>query len=496
MTKMKLIKNVFVFWIMFLLFASLVVIIPPQNNCTPSATPTKWVDDDWTGQPSVPTGWTWGTDAFGTANGIIAALTAAVSTDYIYVYEGSYAGGFTISVSDILLRGEDRDDTIIDAGGNSIVVRITANDVSIDKFTVQNSGAFSGIFLNGAPGSPPTYVNGCTISNINCEDNTNGIKLYYAGEDSSNYNTFQNIYCNIEDHYQDDNSILLEKEANYNQFSDCYIFQSQDDGGDGAVIIYESDNNTFTNIEISGNDGDGFYLVYDSDDNQIYSCEIQNTENGISLHGSGTNECNDNIIYYCDIDSNEDSCIYIDTCDGNTIEHNNLGASGDSADYVIQLISSSVILINYNVIKAANVGISIESGSDSNPINNNEISYCVSYGIEISSSYSNEIHHNNFIDNNGAGESWNPAYIQAYDDVEPPDDVNSWDNGYPDPAIRSLDLDIDGGNYWSDWGPVGSDEYSGPNQDVEGSDGIVDGVYDIDSIYSDDFYPLKEPVEF
>jgi hypothetical protein len=55
---------------------------------------------------------------------------------------------------------------------------------------------------------------------------------------------------------------------------------------------------------------------------------------------------------------------------------------------------------------------------------------------------------------------------------------NSWDNGYPS-----------GGNYWSDHSNV--DEANGVDQNVTGSDGIVDVNYqDLDE------YPLSAPVSF
>jgi len=75
-------------------------------------------------------------------------------------------------------------------------------------------------------------------------------------------------------------------------------------------------------------------------------------------------------------------------------------------------------------------------------------------------------YHNNFVNNN------------EYDDYC----SNTWDNGYPD-----------GGNYWD--GYTGVDEYSGPDQDQPGSDGIGDTPYDIPGGYVQDRYPLMLPVE-
>lgn len=83
----------------------------------------------------------------------------------------------------------------------------------------------------------------------------------------------------------------------------------------------------------------------------------------------------------------------------------------------------------------------------------------------------NRIYYNNFIDNG--------ASPQAYDEGT----NNQWDDGYPS-----------GGNYWSDFSPTCIDEFSGPNQDQPGSDGICDDPYIIDSD-SQDNYPFKDPFD-
>jgi len=83
----------------------------------------------------------------------------------------------------------------------------------------------------------------------------------------------------------------------------------------------------------------------------------------------------------------------------------------------------------------------------------------------------NKVYHNDFINN---GEETGQAFqTSAY---------NDWDNGYPS-----------GGNFWSDY--KGKDKYSGPNQNIPGSDGIGDVPYEIPGYdYEDyDFYPLMKP---
>jgi len=108
-------------------------------------------------------------------------------------------------------------------------------------------------------------------------------------------------------------------------------------------------------------------------------------------------------------------------------------------------------------------GIAIETGSSDNICVGNNAS-TNEYGIRFYNAGNNIVYHNDFIDNT------QPVYIT------PSSHDNVWDNGYPS-----------GGNYWSDY--TGVDEYSGPNQDQPGSDGIGDTQYTIDA-NNTDTYPL------
>jgi hypothetical protein len=88
-------------------------------------------------------------------------------------------------------------------------------------------------------------------------------------------------------------------------------------------------------------------------------------------------------------------------------------------------------------------------------------------GFDFMTSSSNNcvIYHNNVI--------WSdPIYY-------PPAYPHLWDDGYPS-----------GGNYWTDY--AGDDTYSGPYQNVTGSDGIGDTPFII-SDYNRDNYPLMTP---
>jgi len=110
-------------------------------------------------------------------------------------------------------------------------------------------------------------------------------------------------------------------------------------------------------------------------------------------------------------------------------------------------------------------GIALYSFSENNIINGNRIANNEN-GIFLENSLQNLIDHNNFVDNN------QQVYIptSGY--------ANIWDDGYPS-----------GGNLWSDYN--GTDLFSGPYQNVTGSDGIGDTPYAIDEVNQDN-YPLMD----
>ena len=95
------------------------------------------------------------------------AVNAASDGDTIYVYSGTYYENVKINIS-IVLQGEDKESTIIDSGGNSNAIYVTADNVEITGFTVINSGPYwpdSGISLNRNEQCVVTgnIVNNCCI---------------------------------------------------------------------------------------------------------------------------------------------------------------------------------------------------------------------------------------------------------------------------------------------------------------------------------------------
>jgi len=153
-----------------------------------------------------------------------------------------------------------------------------------------------------------------------------------------------------------------------------------------------------------------------------------------------------------------DSCIITDC----KILNNSVGA----------FVESNYSLLTRNFIaNNGEAGIRIYSSCSCSPAWENTITDNIlldnGYGLLLMNSKKGLVYHNNLIGN----------VYQAY--VYMPDEwgrTNIWDNGYPS-----------GGNYWSNY--AGSDLYSGPYQNVTGSDLMGDTSHVIDENNMDD-YPL------
>jgi parallel beta-helix repeat protein len=196
-----------------------------------------------------------------------------------------------------------------------------------------------------------------------------------------------------------------------------------------------------SNISVDGNNlknnGYGFRLDY-SNLNNFRKNNVTNNEEGFYIGQYSSY----NVISENNISSNSEFGIriYFSSASNNTIICNNIEANNDNGIYLF--------FTSYNRIICNNVSLN------------------ANYGIYLRWSSNNIIYHNNIVGNTN----------QSYDDSN---NENQWDNSYPL-----------GGNYWSD--NLGFDNFSGPNQDIPGSDGIGDINYSIDND-SIDNYPLAKP---
>jgi len=143
---------------------------------------------------------------------------------------------------------------------------------------------------------------------------------------------------------------------------------------------------------------------------------------------------------------------------GNKIEDNNYGINCWG-------YADNNTLIGNNITSNSLTGIWLVGSSNIN-VTENRIVGNGQYGISLESSPNCSIYHNDFIGNTNQ--------VNIYDSP------STWDHGYPS-----------GGNYWSDYS--GGDIYSGPGQNLTGSDEIGDTNYACGENNFDN-YPLMNPL--
>jgi len=196
----------------------------------------------------------------------------------------------------------------------------------------------------------------------------------------------------------------------------------------GYLGIVNSTNITIKDLVITKS-GDGILLAY-TRKSVIEDVTASNCSKGISLVSSESNTINNNTM------TNNEIGIHLEISNNNMIV-NNIASNNDFR------------------------GIQLQE-SEGNSIIGNTISKNRFGGIGLWYSSNNVIYYNNFINNTKQ--------------VESSQSTNTWDGSYPS-----------GGNYWSDYADV--DFYSGPHQNITGSDDIGDKPYIINKD-NQDRYPL------
>ncbi|UCE38087.1 MAG: right-handed parallel beta-helix repeat-containing protein [Thermoplasmata archaeon] len=243
--------------------------------------------------------------------------------------------------------------------------------------------------------------------------------------------------------------------------------------GFGIRLSYSS-NNTLTGntINTSGQNGDGIYLS--SSTKNILSDNTINTSGqygyGIDLSDySNNNNLTGNTI---NTSGEYGRGIGISSSSSNNLTSNTIFTT-NSSGYGIRITSySNYNNLTGNTIKAIGTdarGIYIFDNSNNNSIILNDIFNCHDYAVFITSSYYNNIYHNNIAYNRGSTDVYNPLNVQAYDDG----DYNYW---YYETK----------GNWWADW----------TTPDDNPPYGIVDVSYFINGpAGAEDCYPLVNPVD-
>ena len=299
---------------------AVVIILLFTGTCT---VPAIAHDMEKTSQSTSSGNWLYvGGGGSGNYTKIQDAIDNAVDGDFIYVFAGIYYENILIHKS-LHLIGENAEITIIDGCELDQVVIITADLVTIERFTIRNnginhpSGYIAGIWVDS---------NHITISNNIIVDN------YGAG-----------IF--------------------FTQVSDITICKNNISESDNGIWIYDSINNNITNNDIHNN----YYGIrLGGSSNQIIANTIHhNYEYGISLVNGVQNNVQDNTIF-----SNDDVGIFLYGSNQNIIQSNTIAYNRNIS---ISLVSSNSNVISENSIQGNDQGIKINLGHNNQIRRNNFI---------------------------------------------------------------------------------------------------------------------------
>ena len=413
---------------------------------------------------------TWTVDDDGPADfaKIQDAINVASPYDTIQVAAGTYYEQLSITKHNLTIVGENLSNTIIDGNGGGWVIFLSANNVTITGFTVQN-GSFFGINMRQS--------SNCTINGNKITSNEND-GLYVWSE--SNNNTISNNVINLNGYHgiKSDQScsqntiignLLAENEIGM-LLSNCrgYVLRANNMTGniynfgvfgsspiefvhdiDLSNVVEEKpiyylidqsnliiDSSTFPNL--------GYLALVNSDNITVRNLNLANNYQGI-LFANTTGSLIEHVTA-----SHNWYGIHLVFSSNNTVSNNFVkpcveGVTG------IYLVNSKHNTLAHNEIDSCERGLYLINYSSENTIVENKV-LNNQYGIclQVSSS-GNFIYHNNFINNTQQATTG-------------PTSSSNWDNDYPS-----------GGNFWSDY--TGEDLYSGPDQNEIGSDGIGDTPY-------------------
>ena len=439
------------------------------------------------------------------------AVDNAIAGDTIIVRDGTYYENLKVDKQLTIKSENGSDNCIIDGGGSGDVITLNADGITIEGFTVRNSGSYAGIKV---------FSNANKIA-YNCiTNNYYGIYL-----DHSSDNTIYNNNVNS----NNDIGIYLYYSSNSNIYNN-----NASNNGDGILLHYSS-NNIIANNNASSNYGDGIHLKYSSN-NTIANNNISNNDDGINLWYSSSNTITNNTFH---LNGMLVLYSYNNTVTNNTANRKPLVYLENVSDYVVE-DAGQVIAVNSNNITVENLNLSRASvgvefwntsnskiinntvsnnyrgiylyySSNGNTIANNTVSNN-RYGIHLDDSSNNIIANNNASNNedgillldsssntitnntasnNGVGiylvYSSNIIHLNNF--INNTCQVYSYDSKNIWNSTEKITYTYNGsqhtnylGNYWSD--------YTGSDAD---GDGIGDTPYSINA--DEDKYPLIERFE-
>ena len=264
------------------------------------------------------------------------AIDNASDGGTVYVEAGTYCENVKINKT-LNLIGESRKNTVIDGGGNGIVVKVSVDKVNISEFRITNGSC--GIYLFNS--------NHCRIENNNCSNNlAYGIRLE-GSEGHCNYNSIINNTCNSNSNGMGfvasiglcNDNIIINNTCNSNKYDGIELF----------IMWGLCDRNLIHNNTCNYNGNNGIELQESNSNNISYNICIYNTNYAICLYG-GTNN---NIIHHNTIINNNGSNLALDYGKGNlwnTSKEGNYWSKWSAPDNN----SDGIVDIPYNISGTAN----------------------------------------------------------------------------------------------------------------------------------------------
>jgi len=250
------------------------------------------------------------------------AINNSSDGDTVFVYSGIYYENIHID-KEIFLVGEDKDVTLIDGRNSDDVLIISANDVKVSGFTIQNSGN------SGRDAGIEIISEYNTISGNIIIDNTIGIFIYHSFNNTIMKNIiYQNKDYGIHLFFSHENSIL-----------DNNIYENR-----WGVFLFKSKNNIISDNTVNSNFHDGIWLDWGCNRNSLTKNTVSSNDgNGIRL----LLWCDNNIISENTIDSNQEYGLFLKTvCNNNNISKNTISSSNSLGIFITEYCTGNNILCN------------------------------------------------------------------------------------------------------------------------------------------------------
>ncbi len=266
------------------------------------------------------------------------AIDNASGGDEIYIFSGFYHEHIVITKS-LLLVGELKNSTIIDADYTGDAIKINSDNVEISNLTIRNGGgeredALIKIFSN------KNAIKRCTLHTCRngillygdenkiqeCEihENGNGIELqsdeniisncifYKNGMGIEAFNASGNVISRCVFH-TNGIGLYLENSSD-NKINACNVYKNS--GNEGGIFLINSDENFITNSSINHNVWSVMFVSCNK--NEVTGCEINDSRFGMRLESSHGNK-----VYNCNVTHNRYG-IYLEKCIMDGINFNNI----------------------------------------------------------------------------------------------------------------------------------------------------------------------------